>query len=109
MSDHTAADLGDLERAGKDFDQIAGDLTQIKGALNSAVQMYGQVGSGEMGEALKKNYQPGEEVALQFLDLFHDLFIEKGNRLLKTARVFNDTNDDATGLASRPDADPDKG
>jgi hypothetical protein len=104
MSDRTAADPNELARLGGDFNRVAGEIAGIKRDLEAAVSENGQTGTGEMARALTENYRPGEEVALEFLDLFNQLFVEKGNRLLETGRVFTDVDNSATDRVSRPDS-----
>ncbi len=103
-----AADPDDVSHGGQLFNELSVEIADIKSDFNAAVTSYGQRGTGEMGEALEMNYRPGEEVAVQFLDLFHDLFVAKGNRLWQTGRSLADTNDEATFVASRRDI-PDQG
>lgn len=101
MSDHTAASPDDLARAADDFQQISQQLEQLKNGLTGAIHKDGQVGSGQLAQQLKENYQPGEDVAVDFLKLFSQLFVEKGNLMLQAARVFNDADGDATAQAQQ--------
>ncbi|GAB3451604.1 hypothetical protein [Actinophytocola sediminis] len=105
---HFAADPDEVSHGGRAFGELGLEIAGIDRDLNAAVMSYGQRGSGEMGEALEANYRPGEEVAVQFLELFHNLFIEKGNRLWQTGRSLSDTDEEATFVANRPDS-PDQG
>jgi len=90
-------DIAALQRGGVNLSRIAEIARGISNDLQHAVTTYGDAGgTGEMGESFQKNYKPGETEALEFLALLDKEVGEVGVRTTKTAREFEDTNQEAS-------------
>lgn len=88
-------DIEQLRRGGVDITHLAEIANAVRSGLSSACDAYEPTDlDGEIGEAIKKNYQPGAKDCLRFLDTL-GLALETGGQQL----------DDVSGIYERADVD----
>ena len=100
MSDRTQVDPAYLQRGGQHLDTYSTLAGSICGQLRNATTMYANAGgTGEMGEQFKVNYKPGEEKALEFLELLEEIVGGAGQATMKTGVHFSQVSDEADQAA----------
>ncbi|MDA3628114.1 hypothetical protein [Saccharopolyspora oryzae] len=102
MTDRFYADPDGLARGGANLEQWSMLAKEIAAQMRNVTTAYRHAGgTGEMGEQFNTNYKPGETKAIEFLSMLEEAVGGHGERTLKTARSFSDTNDEADAAAPR--------
>jgi hypothetical protein len=105
VSGEFSVDVDALRLGGVDIDAISRTSHSILRELYSAVTLYANAGGdGEIGKAMKLNYEPTRDDGLQFLELLGQSLSLNGDRTVKLGDLMGDVDSDATVISHGPKA-----
>ena len=103
MSDQFSVDVDALRLGGVNIDEISRTGHSILRELYSSVSLYANAGGdGQIGKAMKLNYEPARDDCLQFLDLLGQSLSLNGERTSRLGSLMGNVDADATGIAHTP-------
>ena len=100
MSEQFSVDVDALRLGGVNIDEISRTGHSILRELYSAVSLYAKAGGdGEIGKAMKLNYEPVRDFGLQFLGLLGQSLSLDGTGVIRLGNFMGNVDSDATVIA----------
>ena len=98
-----SVDVDALRLGGVNIDEISRTGHSILRELYSAVMLFAKAGGdGQIGKAMKLNYEPARDDGLQFLTLLGQSLSLNGDRTVRLGDLMGNVNSDATVIAHGP-------
>ncbi len=95
--DILSVDIEELERGGVHLTDIAHIAVRIYNDVNNAVTQFPHPGGdGDIGDSVRKNYEPSAQASLEFLKNVKELLGGHGSQTLDLSGLFGDVNDVTT-------------
>lgn len=97
--DSFAADIEALRQGGVNLSRLSDTANSILTELQSECAGFSFGGDDDISKALKKNYKPGEEAGLEFLQNLSGALDTDGEDVVDTSQAFDDADSTASDQA----------